>query len=328
MKTLRYLSSLMLFALLVTGVTIISGCNKSDSVTGTSTSVNDYITGEAVNASDGSNADDNEALGTQVTDYEDGSATFDNDGSGVPLDSVRKYGRRVTNVNTNVNITIDSDTLKTVLVTKTITGNFVIVGFTAGVVDSVVKPYTEVQHRVAYFKRVNTTGTPRADWRLYQFSVVDGETTAPQAGKSNIVMNKIEIYNGGVLAYTLNGPDFTTNLFTTKYFNDAVIPRFHRGDVLHVKVYLNSNQTDPDIVAYHWARNSFGFHREPFAMTSQTINGSTYDRVYEKEFTVFNNHKIGIFNGMISANTKASLWNNNLGLFSSTYAGLPYRIRL
>lgn len=330
MKTLRIFSAMALVALMVSMVAFISGCNKNDNVTGTGTTVNDYITTQAVNTSaDGSNGDDNEALGTQVTDFDDGGATADHDGGDLtPIDSLRRYGRRVTGVNINTNITIDNDTMKTVLVTRTITGNFIIIGYVGGVIDSISKPYTEVQNRVAYFKRIASTGEPRRDWRLYQFSMVDGQTTAPQAGKSNIVMSKIEISVNGSLAYTLNGPDFTSNLFTTRYFNDAVIPRFHRGDVVHVKVFLNSNQTDPDIVAYHWAKNSFGFHREQFAMTSQSVNGTTFDRIYDKDFTIFNNHKIGVQNGFISANTKASLWNNDISMFSSTYAGLAYRVRL
>ncbi|CAN5653394.1 hypothetical protein BH10BAC5_BH10BAC5_03950 [soil metagenome] len=331
MKTLRYLSSLILFALLTASVSLISGCNKSDNVTGTSGTVNDYITAQAINSSsDGSNGDDNEALGTQVSDYDDGGATYDNDGgaSNTPLDSLRRYGRRVSNVNVNTNITIDNDTLKTVLVTRTITGNFIIIGYINGVIDSISKPFTEVQKRIAYFKRVANSGEPRRDWRLYQFSLVDGQTTSPQTGKSNIVINKIEIYNGSALVYTFNGPDFTSNLFTTRFFDETRIPRFRRGDVIHVKVSINSNQTDPDLVSYHWARNSFGFHREPFIMTSQTVNGSTFDRTYEKQFTIYGGHKIGIFNGFLSANTKASLWDNDVNLFSSTYAGIPYRIRL
>ncbi len=319
----------MLFAVLITAVSFISGCNKSDSVTGTSTTVNDYITAQAVNTSaDGSNSDDNEALGTQISDYDDGGAISDHDGDLTPLDSLRRYGRRITNVNVNTNITIDNDTLKTVLVTRTISGNFVIIGYIGGVVDSVSKPYTEVQKRIAYFKKIAHTDEPRRDWRLYQISMVDGQTTTPQAGKSNIVMNKIEIYNGATLVVTLNGPDFTTNLFTTRFFSDTHIPNFHRGDVLHVKVYLNSNQTDQDIVAFHWARNTFGFHREPFMMTSNTVNGSTFDRIYEKTFTVYGGHHFGVGNGFISANTKASLWNNDPSLFSSTCAGMTYRVRL
>lgn len=306
---------------------IISGCNKNDVTSSDSGTINDYLKGEAVQSTDGSNNDDNELLGNQISDFSDDGAVFNNTNSSLTgYDSLKFYGRRVTGVTVSTTFTVDTDTLKSIAVKRTISGNFIIKGYIGGTLDSTSKPYTEEQNRTASFKRVANTGHHRRDWRLYQVSAVDGQTTSPQQGKSNIVMNKVEIYANDVLAATLNGPDFTSNIFTTRYFSGGGIINIGRNANVKVKVYLTSNQADTDIVAFHWSRNSFGFHRVPFTMISQTPNGSNYDRVYEKSFTIYNTHRFGIFNSFISANTRNSLWNNEVSMFSSTYMGTPYRI--
>ena len=299
----------------------ITGCNKENSVTEASSTENEYIQNEAIQSTDGSNDDDNEILGNETIDFEGEGAVAD-----IGFDSLKMYGRRVTGVSTSVTFTIDTDTLKTVAVKRTITGNFIIKGYIGLALDSVSKPYIQEQIRTAAFKRVGRSNAHRRNWKLYQVSAVDGHTTSPQAGKSNITMTKIEIYKNSTLALTLNGPDFTTNVFTTRFLNTEGMLKLHRGDDVRVKVFATSNQSDTDIVAFHWARNTFGFHRVPFTMTSQTQVGANYDRTYEKTFTVYSNHRFGIFNSYISANTKSSIWNNSTGLFSSTYAGMPYRI--
>ena len=305
----------------------ITGCNKNEVTSANSGTEDEYLTNEAVQSTDGSNDDDNEILGNQITDFSDDGAVFNN--TNVPLtgyDSLRFYGRRVTGVTVATTFTINTDTLKSLNVKRTITGNFIIKGYIGGVLDSISKPYTEVQNRTATFKRINRTEVHRRNWRLYQVSAVDGQTTAPQQGKSNITMNKVEVYKNDALVLTLNGPDFTTNVFTTRYFSGGGVFNWGRNNTIKVKVYLTSNQSDTDFVAFHWARNSFGFHRVPFAMTSQVVNGGNYDRVYEKTFDIYGSHRFGVFNSFISANTRKSLWDNNPGEFSSTYMGVPYRI--
>lgn len=305
----------------------ITGCNKNEVTSPSSATEEEYLKNEAVQSTDGSNEDDNEILGNQISDFSDEGAVFNNINE--PLtgyDSLKFYGRRVTGVTVTTTFTINTDTLKTLSVKRTISGNFIIKGYIGGILDSISKPYIEEQNRTASFKRVNRTENHRRNWRLYQVSAVDGQTTSPQQGKSNIVMSKVEVYKNGALLITLNGPDFTTNIFTTRYFNGEGIFKFRRNDNVNVKVFATSNQSDTDIVAFHWARNSFGFHRVPFTMTSQTVVGGNFERVYEKSFIVYGSHRFGAFNSFISANTRKSLWDNNTDEFSSTYMGVPYRI--
>lgn len=316
--------------LIITSVTLLglSGCNENSTDT-SNLSDDEYLKNTAINTAFSSDSDDDDNLfSNEVFDFdsegpvENNSGGFDN-----PIDSLLKWGRRITGTNLNVNITSYGDTLKIANVTRTITGNFIVIGYINGVLDSTVKPYSQEQKRMVSFKRVDRRPNPRFNWRVYQYSAVDGETKTPQIGKDNIVMNMIEIFVNNNLVLTLNGPDFTSNIFTSKYFGGNGIFTANRNDQVRIKVYLTSNQNDTDIVAFHWARNSFGFHREPFVMTSQTPNGNNFDRTYEKTFNIYPNHYHGIHNGFISSNTRNSLYDNSSSLFSSTYMGLPYRIR-
>jgi hypothetical protein len=177
------------------------------------------------------------------------------------------------------------------------------------------------------FKRIGRRPNPRFNWRVYQYSAVDGNTTNPQTGKDNIVINKVEIYKNNDLILTLYGPDFTINIFNARFFGANSLIESIRGDQVKFKVYATCNQSDTDIVSFHWARNSFGFHRERFELTSQTQNGSNYDRIYEKTFNIYSQHRHGIHNAFISVNTRSSLYDNSPLLFSSTYMGFPYRVR-
>src|SRR5207249_369628 len=85
-------------------------------------------------------------------------------------------------------------------------------------IEKIVKPYVETTTRLAVFKRIARTPRPRLNWRLYQVSMLDGQTTQPQIGTDYVEMNKVEVYVNGNLTYTFMGPDFTQNEFTTKYF--------------------------------------------------------------------------------------------------------------
>ncbi len=302
----------------------ISGCNKDDVTAPTAQTDDEYLNTTAINTAFSTNADDDDNLfADEINDFDsEGPIGIDS-----PIDSLVKWGRRVTNVNINTNITTVGDSLKNVEVIRTISGNFIVIGYVNGALDSTVKPYVQKQRRLITFKRIDHRPNPRFNWRVYQHTAVDGETTSPQTGKDNIVISKVEFYKDNNLLLTLNGPDFTTNIFTSRYFGGTGVLEVDRGDQIRAKIYLTSNQTDTDIVAYHWSRNTFGFHREPFVMTSQTPNGSNFDRTYEKTFQIYSQHNHGMHNAFLSANTRKSLRDNSPAIFSSTYLGFPYRVR-
>ncbi len=323
MKYSKKLTMFAVIALLAGMSAYFAAC--SNSVTTTPITDEDFIKGVVTGTySDG--ASESPLLSTTASDLDDGGAVADQDnGGGNPIDSLKRWGRKVLSVAVDVQITNEGDTVKSALVTRTITGVFIIRGYSGGVMDSVNKPYTEVLKRTIDFKRINTTSDPRRNWKLYHVSMVNGNTTMPQTGTDNITMTNISVYVNGSATptYSFNGPDFSQNVFTTIWAGGAGIPEFDRGSTIRVVVSLTSNQPDTDYVAWHWVRNAYGFHRVAFTLTSSIGNSA---RTYEKTFTIFSDHRIGVFNGYISANTHKSLWDDNPALFSSTTTGTPYRV--
>lgn len=282
---------------------------------------NDYL--QSV-ISGGNSQSESNVTSTESDNLNNGIAVPDDDnGMLSPIDSLKRWGRVVTGVNVNYNVTDFGDTVKSVLVTRTITGYYVIRAYAGGLPDSVNKPYTEVFTRTVSFKRINSKPDPRLNWALYQVSMANGKTTTPQVGTAQITINSINVYDANNnLLYTFNGPDFTQNIFTTLWFGGNGIPNFTRGEQIRVVVNLTSNQTETDYVAWHWARNTYGLHRTPFTLTSS--NGT--NRTYERTFNIHGSHKLGVFGGYISANTHKSLWDDDPSLFSSTTAGVVYKI--
>lgn len=302
---------------------IIWGCSN-DSVSTSNLTDDEYIKSVITSGYDNSQSNEDNLMSQTISDLNDGYAISDL-GNTNPIDSLKKWGRLITNVDINFTITNEGDSLKDVLVTRNITGTYHIIGYVNGTIDSITKPYTEVLKNNLTFKRINNSSDVRKNWRLYRTSMLNGETVTPQQGTSQVQMNKIEVYVNGTLQYTYNGPDFTQNVFTTKLFGGTGIPQIDRGSLVEFRVYTTSQSQDIDYVAWHWMRNSFGFHREPFQLISQTGSGP-YQRIFSKSFYLFGNHGIGVFNGYISANTHASLYDDNPALLASHETGLIYRV--
>ncbi|CAG1022146.1 hypothetical protein MTYM_01514 [Methylococcales bacterium] len=322
MKKLKNTKNLLILLLMPVLALYLSACSES-SVEENQTD-DEYIKEVLVNGYSNPNAEEDDLMRGEAGDLDDGGPVGDY--GDTPIDSLMKWGRRVTGTSVTVTITSEGDSIKVADITRTITGNFMIVGMVNGIVDTIAKPYTEVLHRKAIFKRVDRSPRPRHNWRLYKVSMVDGGTTAPQNSNDYVQMQQLEVYKNGNLLYTFTGPDFTQNIFTTRRFNGPGIPEVNVGDQIRIVVNTYSTQSEQDIVAWHWGKRNFGFHREPFAMTSQTPNGSGWNRVFEKTFTIANMHHRGHFNGFISASTRKSLYDDSPVEFASDLVGTPYRV--
>jgi len=302
----------------------MSGCNKENTVEPTELTDEQFIQLVINSGYSETSTDEDNLMSQEISDLDTGAVA--DDGSSLsPIDTLKRWGRKITGVNINYQIT-GNDTLKTVTVTRTISGNYIIVGYVGGVLQTITKPYKEVLNRNVVFKRIDRTPKPRNNWRVYQVSNLSGGTTEPQIGSQFEQINKIEVYKNGATtpSYTITGPDFQNQYWTTMRFGGAGVPLFGRGDQVHVKIYLNSSSSTPnDIVAFHWARNTFGFHRVPFAY--EGMSGT--DKVYSKTFTIYNLHKFGNFNAFFSASTHESLYDNDVTKFASTEVGIPYKIQ-
>lgn len=316
------------FPILFTAVltAYLSGCQEN-TTNPTELTDNQYLEYVIKSGYSTTRQEDDNIMSKETYDMDDGGAVPDFGGD-TPIDSLIRWGRKITGVTVSVTITNEGDTIKNVTISRTINGNFIIIGMVNGVQDTIVKPYVENTKRNAVFKRVDRTPYPRKNWRLYKVTLLDGQTTQPQVGTDYVEMNKIEVYINGnpVPTYTFQGPDFTQNVFTTMWFGGSGIPGVRLGDQVRIKVYTHSTQSEPDIVAWHWARNTFGFHRVPFVMTSNVPGGNGWDRTYEKTYTIYSSHPLGIFNGYISASTHKSLYDDSPAEFASDLVGIPYKV--
>jgi len=330
MEIIKKLTGSFSIFLLLLIFTFISGCNKNDVTDPTLMTDEQYLQFVVDSAYSTNQNDEDNLMSYELLDMDDGGAIKDDENTGPglsPIDSLIRWGRRITNVNVNFNVTSQGDTIKIVRVTRTISGNYIIIGWQNGQIDSVNKPYTTVFNRDVTFKRINNLPNPRYNWRLYKISMLSGGTTQPQVGNDLVSMTKVEVYinNSTTPDYTFNGPDFTQNVFTTMLFGGTGIPTINRNSSVKIKVYTTSQEPETDYVALHWARNTFGFHRIPFALESQTGSGPYY-RIYSKTFNIYGNHRLGVFNGYISASTYKSLFDDDPSKFASTEIGTPYKV--
>jgi hypothetical protein len=321
MKSLKFYGTLTVLFIFTF---LISSCNK-ENATEPKELTDEQFMQQVVTSGYSSSSDDEDNLMTQeIQDLDNGGAIKDDDnGPMSPIDSLKRWGRKIINKETNIQIT-GNDSMRFVAVTKTISGNYIIIGYKNGQLDSVTKPYTEVFYRNIEFKRVDRTQFPRKNWRVYRVSNLDGGTTAPQAGSTQVQITKVEIYKNGLPnpSYIITGPNFQDFYYLTIRFGGIGIPSVERGDQIIVKVFTISQQTSVDYVAFHWAKNTFGFHRIPFTLESQTGN----NRVYSKTFNIYSAHRLGVFNGYISASTHESLYDDDVNKFASDEVGIPYKV--
>lgn len=270
--------------------------------------------------------EDNLMVNERYDMSDDGAVPDQGIGPLSPIDTLLRWGRIIDNVNLQFQITTSSDdSVKTVNITRTITGHYIIIGITNGLLDSISKPYTEVLYRAISFKRIDHKTDPRLNWRVYQVSLLSGGTVPPSQPQSMAQIEQIHIAVD-TSSVTWFGPDFTQNKFTTLRFHGSGIPQVHQGSTVVVQVTVNSIEAT-NIVAWHWARNTFGFHRVPFTFVSSTpLGNGTYNNVYQKTFTIYPNHKLGCFNGYINASTVESLYDDDITKFASSEVGIPYRV--
>lgn len=319
MKRLLVLSLLLIFALAV------NSCKENTTETQEPT-IEEYLQ-QVINNGYSSGNDEDNVMMREITDMDDGGAVPPNGGGNdliPPVDSLVRWGRKITNVITNISITAPNDTIRNVVVTRNITGVYIIIGYVGGTLDSISKPYTMELKRNLVFRRVARTIYPRLNWRLYQISNLDGETKTPQVGSTLIRMDTIKVYRSSspsVPAYTFIGPNFQNNYFNTFWFNGIGIPSFSKNETITVKVSTTSQNASTDIVSFHRARNTFGFHRYPFTLEYQSGNY----RVYTRTITLIN-HPHGVFNTYINASTRESLYDTNPNLFAADEIGVSYKV--
>jgi len=208
-----------------------------------------------------------------------------------------------------------ADTIAIVAAKVTFSGNFIIQGLSGADTVVIKKPFTESIDRNLKFLRVARTRFPRLNWALDAISVAAGGTD-----NAAISITKVEVVAPNN-TFTVTDP-LNYYMQIDRWWMRH-IPVLQNVSIT-LRVTVQSAQADTDLVTLHYAPGTFGLHNAPFTMTTETNNGGTFTRVYEKTWTVTGSVK-KFAHLMISATTKASLYNDDTSNFNSVVWGIPYK---
>ncbi len=209
-----------------------------------------------------------------------------------------------------------ADTVAVVAAKVTFTGNFVIQCLSGADTVVIKKPFTESIDRNLKFLRVARTRFPRLNWMLDAVSVAAGGTD-----NAVISITKVEVVAPNN-TFTVTDP-LNYYMQVDRWWMPHHFPVFQNASIT-LRVTVQSAQADTDLVTLHYMPGTFGLHHVPFTMSSETNNGGTFTRVYEKTWTVSGSAK-KYAHLMISATTKASLYTDDTSNFSSVVWGIPYK---
>ena len=164
----------------------IAGCNQNSVTNPGDQTDNQYLQNviQSGYCTNDRTVEDN-LMSNTVADMDTG-AVSDDGGYNIPLVHIIQWGRHITDVNINLSISNEGDTMKTVAVERTITGYYRIIGLDlTGNQVEVDKPYVEQTNRNIAFKRVARTPHPRFNWRVYSYLGFKRKNYIPFAYKYN-----------------------------------------------------------------------------------------------------------------------------------------------
>jgi hypothetical protein len=310
------------FSLFVGVVVVLcfTGCEKSDQlVTPSFSSEQEYFSSVVSN---------DEFFTTEEPNIEDGGAypaeynsdLFKEDAAIVPF----RFGKKIQHVQRSITYTQEGDSVVFATVTRTITGEFVIVASydtSATKPDTVIrKPYVETVTRRAKFVRVAPLGTPPwRGWKLAAISLLKGGTE-----NNDVVITRLVVYLASGDSLVVASPN---DYFLNVGKPPRPVPAIHPGDRVRVQLTLSSTSPDTEIVVLRHGAGQDGYHRRRarFHLLSQTpLGAGLYSRVYE---LTLNAHKhLGKFNAVAEAILHGSIYDDTAPL-ENNYWGVPYVVR-
>ncbi|MBI4429841.1 MAG: hypothetical protein HY562_12070 [Ignavibacteriales bacterium] len=252
--------------------------------------------------------------------------SLDDDGAGMTMGKTetpiypRAWGRRITEVTRDVTFEQLNDTTVLATITTTISGTVIIrakYSLSDTLLTTITKPFTEVLTRKAKFYK-NPLAVGRR-WLHREVSAVKGGTDG-----SLVIINQVRAIVG-TDTLTIDNP---LNYFLKLgKFGGREVPELPSSFLQNITVQVTVTSADPDtdIVTLH--RPYFAMMAGMFrplsvrmTMISQTQNGSSYTRVYEKSWTgvVIGRHHV-----FVGALTKSSIF-DDVAAFSSQLWGIPY----
>jgi outer membrane murein-binding lipoprotein Lpp len=285
---------------------------------------------DAFSVSDQATIDDG---GLRPDEYESVSMAMDNPSAGlggVSIDSLYpvRWGRHITNIARTINAVIQGDTLATVTITKTITGEFWIGLGTrtpdTTVVDTVIKkPFVNDVNRKVLFRRIARTGNPFRNWMPIAVTMVEGKTR----GSASFSIASMEI-SDNIRHYDSTFTNPLSTWFRLGLFHGSV-PVFPVRDSIKVRVTITSSDTSNEIVHIRHGisgdRNHPEFRRLRVRPLSVSGSAGNYTRVYERTFVTHlpPRNLAGRFNIMVDVLSRGSIYDTATP-YSNEFWGIPY----
>ncbi|MGA9115928.1 MAG: hypothetical protein WB626_04055 [Bacteroidota bacterium] len=230
------------------------------------------------------------------------------------------------------NVSLDSvtvDSLAYLRITKTWEGTLFIAASysdTATTPDTVIrKPFSTTSQKRFIFKRIGAGAVIWRNWRRIAVSLVAGGTT----GGTDIALNALTLVvdrNGSRDSVTVTDPLATFRRF--RILNQPQpnpVLEIDGGREVTVRVTLTSADPDTDIVLlrYGYTPDRLHRHRVRMFLREQTLNGSTWTRVYERAFLM--HFRRGVFTATVDAHTHSTLFDDQAAVACSFW-GMPYRV--
>lgn len=237
-----------------------------------------------------------------------------------------RVGQKMRVIGRDVDITVNGDTAYGIVTTYF--QGMLIIGAsyepfnppTPPVIDTVVrKPFESEITRNVIFVKVRNTPNPRLNWAIKAISLPAGGVIT-----NNISIDKMTFTfpNGDAIVITSPNDYY----FFREPGNRLQIPTLNRNSNVIIRIELTSVYADSDFVSLTYGSNQFGNQREKkmFRMITSEFNGSTYNRVYERQFRA--NMHTGPFHAVINAVPYQVLHDDATPVEIVTW-GMPYFVR-
>jgi len=262
-----------------------------------------------------------------------------------------KFGRRIMHVERSIirPATMDGDSVAIVQTKSVISGEFVIKAKSDSGSFTIRKPFTETLYRNLRFERVwdddwddddhhdgnHHDGDDDDDddgeddgafrWRLVSASIVNGGTENPSP-----VIASVELITA-VDTFIVTDPDqyfmamrHGWNLkHSWKHGWKHWMPKL-KDVPITIRVTLAGASADTAVVALHHLESDKGLRKQMFTLVSETESGGVFTRVYERTWFSRLKFKKKYSHLVVSALSRASVYDDDPALYSSSIWGIPY----
>jgi len=231
------------------------------------------------------------------------------------------FGKKIEKVRRDVTYEQESDTVVIATVTKTITGQFLVIRRLnhPGLDTLVRKPFVETATRKARFLRVGSADLPPwKAWKLDAISLLLGGTE-----NDDVVIKRLVVQFENEDSIVVTSP---SEYFLKIGRHPRPVPDWRPGQRAHIRLTLVSTSSDTEVVVLRHGAAMGGAYRlrTQFKLISEAQEGSSYVRTFEA--TVLGHSHYGKFNAVAEAIMHDSIYDDAAPL-KNNYWGVPYVVK-